>query len=94
MAALDAILTLRPHAHVLTTTTMQLTDQQLFECCQCGHVRARHYGGTGQDGICDHCFCPHFTPQSQAEIQAEAVPLNTTLEAAFDAQALFTRKAA
>jgi hypothetical protein len=73
---------------------MQLTDQQLFEPCQCGDVRARHYGGTGQDGICDRCFCPRFTPQSWAGIQAEAEPLNTMLEAAFDALAPFTRKAA
>jgi hypothetical protein len=73
---------------------MQLTDQQLFECCQCGHIRARHYGGTGQDGICDRCFCLRFTPQSQAGIQAEAGPLYTTLEAAFGALAPFIRKAA
>jgi hypothetical protein len=73
---------------------MQLTDQQLFERCQCGHLRARHYDGTGQDGICDRCFCPRFTPQSQAGIQAEAGLLNITLEAVFDALAPFTHKAA
>jgi hypothetical protein len=73
---------------------MQLTDQQLFEYCQCGHIRARHYGGTGQDGICDRCFCPSYTPQSQAGIQAEAGSLNTILETAFDVLAPFTRKAA
>jgi hypothetical protein len=73
---------------------MQLTDQQLSERCQCGHIRARHYGGTGQDGICDRCFCPRFTLQSQAGIQAEAGLVNTTLEAALDALAPFTRKAA
>jgi hypothetical protein len=39
---------------------MQLTDQQLFERCQCGHDRARHYGCTGQDGMCDRCYCPRF----------------------------------
>jgi len=40
---------------------MQLTDQQLLERCQCGHDRARHYGYTGQDGMCDRCYCPSFT---------------------------------
>jgi hypothetical protein len=39
-------------------------------------------------------FCSRFTPQSQAGIQVEAEPLNTMLEAAFDALAPFTRKAA
>jgi hypothetical protein len=39
-------------------------------------------------------FCPRFTLQSQAGIQAEAGPLNTTLEAIFDVLAPFTRKAA
>jgi hypothetical protein len=84
----------RPRAYVLTTTTMQLTDQQLFERCQCGHIRARHCGGTGHDGICDRCFYPRFTLQSQAGIQAEAGLLNSTLKVAFDALAPFTRKAA
>ncbi len=73
---------------------MQLSDQQLFEHCQCGHMRARHYGGIGQDGICDRCFCPRFMPEGQAGIQAEAGLLHTMLEAAFDALPPFTRKAA
>ncbi len=72
--------------------TEQLTDKQLFEHCQCGHTRARHYGGTGQDGICDRCFCPHFTPQSQAAIEAEIRLLKTTLDAVFNA--ISPRKAA
>jgi hypothetical protein len=73
---------------------MQLTDEQLFELCQCGHTRARHYGGTGQDGICDRCFCPRFLPRCQEVIEAEARLLNTTLELTFDAIAPFIRKAA
>src|SRR5690349_699424 len=59
LAALD---TIRRHARgpTSTTTTMQLSDQQLFARCQCGHIRTRNYGRTRQDGICDRCFCPRF----------------------------------
>ncbi len=72
----------------------QLTDKQLFERCQCGHDRARHYGGTGQDGICDRCFCPRFTPRVEDLIEATAQRLNAALKPAFDAIATATRKAA
>ena len=50
---------------------MQLTDQQLLERCQCGHERARHYGYTGQDGMCDRCYCPHFEHQPAESVKAE-----------------------
>jgi hypothetical protein len=44
---------------------MQLTDEQLFERCQCGHARARHYGmsfnGEPVHETCDRCYCPRFT---------------------------------
>jgi hypothetical protein len=55
---------------------MQLTDQQLLERCQCGHDRARHYGYTGQDGMCDRCYCPSFQPSAQScqPEQPPAVP--------------------
>jgi hypothetical protein len=53
---------------------MQLTDQQLLERCQCGHDRARHYGYTGQDGICDRCYCPHFEHQPAESVKAEPLP--------------------
>jgi hypothetical protein len=39
-------------------------------------------------------FCARFTLQSQAGIQVEAGPLNTTLKATFYALTPFTRKAA
>jgi len=50
---------------------MQLTDQQLLERCHCGHERARHYGYTGQDGMCDRCYCRRFTPRTEEAIKTE-----------------------
>ena|SRR6516165_7649239 len=52
----------------------QLTTQQLCEHCnKCGHDRARHYGYTGQDGMCDRCYCPGFQP-SAVSCQPEPLP--------------------
>jgi hypothetical protein len=73
---------------------MQLTDQQLFERCHCGHERARHYGYTGQDGMCDRCYCPRFTPRTQEAIETKARLLNITLKGIFDAMPPSTHKAA
>jgi hypothetical protein len=73
---------------------MQLTDQQLFERCRCEHERARHYGYTGQDGMCDRCYCPRFTRRTPEAIETEARLVNATLERVYDAMAPFIRKAA
>ena len=51
----------------------QLTNQQLSAHCKCGHDRARHYGYTGQDGMCDRCYCPGFQP-SAVSCQPEPLP--------------------
>ena len=69
---------------------MQLTDQQLLERCHCGHERARHYGYTGQDGMCDRCYCTLFTPRTQEAIETEA----RLLKRIFDVMPPSTRKAA
>lgn len=66
---------------------MKLTQSQLNEYCRCGHTRARHYGYTGQDGMCDRCYCPNFNRPRDATFEAETKLglLDTTLEMTFNA---------